>query len=145
MGKLIHDGSQYSTESSPYAQLGGTRFNSQTLDLISGKTPGCSPSGRKAVDAAEEDGGSRTPTGRRSPAAAARFRIADRTLDAIDLLNRGPEDAAGAVEAAGEVLDALAATALPAQKADLLAAARPDDAPHALPDQRRHETPLTNP
>ncbi|MFF2545157.1 relaxase/mobilization nuclease domain-containing protein [Kitasatospora sp. NPDC058063] len=73
---------------------------------------------------APEDSGARTPTGRRSPAAAARLRAADTALEAIDLLDGEPEAVAGVVEATGEVLDALAATALPAQKAELLAAAR---------------------
>ncbi|MEU9074519.1 relaxase/mobilization nuclease domain-containing protein [Kitasatospora sp. NPDC048538] len=70
------------------------------------------------------DGSGRTPAGRRSPAAVARLRAADTAVEAIDLLNGELEDAAGVVEATGEVLDALAATALPAQKAELLAAAR---------------------
>ncbi|MFJ9446470.1 relaxase/mobilization nuclease domain-containing protein [Kitasatospora sp. NPDC101235] len=78
----------------------------------------------ETAGSAAEDGGARTPTGRRSPAAAARLRAADTALEAIDLLDGEPEAAAGVVEATGEVLDALAATALPAQKAELLAAAR---------------------
>ncbi|WP_459649257.1 relaxase/mobilization nuclease domain-containing protein [Kitasatospora sp. Ki12] len=73
---------------------------------------------------AAQDGGGRTPAGRRSPAAAARLRAADTVLEAIDLLGGEPEDVAGVVEATGEVLDALAATALPAQRTELLAAAR---------------------
>ncbi|MBV6695584.1 mobilization protein [Kitasatospora aureofaciens] len=68
--------------------------------------------------------GGRTPAGRRSPAAAARLLAADAAVDAIELLDGEPEDAAGVVQATGEVLDALAATALPAQKQELLAAAR---------------------
>ncbi|MFE4516362.1 relaxase/mobilization nuclease domain-containing protein [Kitasatospora sp. NPDC056783] len=71
-----------------------------------------------------QDSGARIPSGRRAPAAAARLRVADTALEAIDLLDGEPEAAAGVVEATGEVLDALAATALPAQKAELLAAAR---------------------
>ncbi|MFJ7278253.1 relaxase/mobilization nuclease domain-containing protein [Kitasatospora sp. NPDC098663] len=70
------------------------------------------------------DSGGRRRAGRRSPAAEARLRAADSALEGIDLLRAEPEAAAGVVEATGEVLDALAATALPTQKAELLAAAR---------------------
>ncbi|WP_235583013.1 relaxase/mobilization nuclease domain-containing protein, partial [Kitasatospora sp. Root107] len=70
------------------------------------------------------ESGGRTPAGRRSPAATARLRTADAAVEAIDLLGGEPEDAAGVVEATGEVLDALAATALSGQKQELLAAAR---------------------
>ncbi|MCX4758712.1 relaxase/mobilization nuclease domain-containing protein [Kitasatospora purpeofusca] len=70
-------------------------------------------------------GGGRTPGGRRSPAATARLWAADAAADALDVLEgETPADAAAVTEATGEVLDALAATALPAQKQQLLAAAR---------------------
>ncbi|MFF2041903.1 relaxase/mobilization nuclease domain-containing protein [Kitasatospora sp. NPDC058170] len=81
----------------------------------------------RAVDdqSAAHEGGGRTPGGRRSPAATARLRAADVAADALDVLDgETPADAAAVTEATGEVLDALAATALTGQKQQLLAAAR---------------------
>ncbi|MEV0188413.1 mobilization protein [Kitasatospora purpeofusca] len=70
-------------------------------------------------------GGSRTAGGRRSPAATARLAAVDTTVEALGVLDGDAADEAAAVtEATGEVLDALAATALPGQKQQLLAAAR---------------------
>ncbi|WP_395297255.1 relaxase/mobilization nuclease domain-containing protein [Kitasatospora hibisci] len=84
------------------------------------------PAADRETDArpAAGTGGGRTPAGRRSPAATARLQAADTVVDAIDVLDGEPEHAAGVFQSTGEVLDALVATALPAQKQELLAAAR---------------------
>ncbi|MFD0259022.1 relaxase/mobilization nuclease domain-containing protein [Kitasatospora indigofera] len=67
---------------------------------------------------------SRTPE-RRSVPARARYDAAAAADDALDMLDAEDDAvAAGIIAGTGEVLDALAGTAMPAQKAQLLAAAR---------------------
>ncbi|MER7701580.1 mobilization protein [Kitasatospora sp. NPDC097605] len=97
-----------------------------TLPKIRRRLGAPPPEHREKPGPKAPDGGGRRPAGRPSPAAAARLRAADTVLEAIDLLGAEPEPevASGVVEVTGEVLDALAATALPAQKPELLAAAR---------------------
>ncbi|MFF2657328.1 relaxase/mobilization nuclease domain-containing protein [Kitasatospora sp. NPDC058032] len=82
------------------------------------------PLEERADEERQPQGVDRTP-GRRSAPARARFAASNAVDEAIDVLD-GEDDAAaaGIITDTGEVLDALAGTALPAQKAQLLAAAR---------------------